>query len=927
MAGESRCAAGDGIWDMAEAVAAASALVAGVRAGRGGGLFIVGRAGLGKTSLLSETAEAARRAGLEVVIVRAAALEQEWPLALARQLLGSSGSGPDGDGAGGVAAAQRLARRLEQRWSGPTLVGVDDLQWADLELLAVLSYLFRRTESMGVGLMATLRPWPAGAANLSAELSRDRMATAVDLEPLTLTEAAGVLRERARELSDATVETVWRSCGGNPLVLSDAVRALSGLSNGAGAEAAIRLSPTTVRSFLAGLDPDSVQCAQAATVLEAPFASDLVTEIARMDGAPGDSALDTLCQAGVLRESSDLSLDFAQPLLREALYADLSLPMRRRFHARAFAALARRGLESRAADHALSADLFEVDGAVDIVRRAAAKALEDGSTVAAARHFRAAVELAGASASFDLRLSLGQTLLLSGRPVAAGSVLQRLQRYGEIPDDAARARVLLTLADACCASGRRTSAASHYLRAAEVAGSSAPELAVQGLVGHALMLWQQSGVPATQRALTEAEARCPDQTSRARVAAVAAYLASVAGNAPGPAAHNDPAWRGLEDPRRRPDALAMPLGSAELFGAVAIYAGQSADADSFLQVMATIARHEGAPLAAAQLMVTRADARLRLGRLDDAASLVTAAERSAEAAPGIRARAAALRAAILFQQGRLEESEEACQAALVATRIGEEPLAALWVSHVRAQRYLAVGDPQRAATGYREVERIAERLGMEEPCVVPWGLRAIEAHAGSSDVTAATRLTERLEAAAARLPCSWPRMAAAQGRAILAELEGDLPAAEAGLRAAIRAADAGGLEVDRIAGLLQLGRLLRRTGRRVESRSPLAQGLRRAEHAGADLLVGQLRDELAAAGGARSRRVTSGMELTPRERRVAELASRGRTNRQIAASLSVTVNTVETHLQRVFTKLSVRSRMELAAALTAEDAVESHGKP
>jgi DNA-binding CsgD family transcriptional regulator len=84
------------------------------------------------------------------------------------------------------------------------------------------------------------------------------------------------------------------------------------------------------------------------------------------------------------------------------------------------------------------------------------------------------------------------------------------------------------------------------------------------------------------------------------------------------------------------------------------------------------------------------------------------------------------------------------------------------------------------------------------------------------------------------------------------------------------------------------------------------------------MLAAHLRDELAAAGGRRSRRSAPGTGLTPQERRIADLASQGRTNRQIAASLSLSVNTVETHLQRVFAKLDIRSRVELVAQRHAD---------
>jgi DNA-binding NarL/FixJ family response regulator len=74
--------------------------------------------------------------------------------------------------------------------------------------------------------------------------------------------------------------------------------------------------------------------------------------------------------------------------------------------------------------------------------------------------------------------------------------------------------------------------------------------------------------------------------------------------------------------------------------------------------------------------------------------------------------------------------------------------------------------------------------------------------------------------------------------------------------------------------------------------------------------------ELAASGLRPSRGAARvGAELTPQERAVAELVARGLTNREVAAELVVSAKTVERHLSRIYSKLGVRSRTELAIAL------------
>jgi DNA-binding NarL/FixJ family response regulator len=116
--------------------------------------------------------------------------------------------------------------------------------------------------------------------------------------------------------------------------------------------------------------------------------------------------------------------------------------------------------------------------------------------------------------------------------------------------------------------------------------------------------------------------------------------------------------------------------------------------------------------------------------------------------------------------------------------------------------------------------------------------------------------------------------------------------------------------------LYELGAHMRRAGRRADARTLLGRALDLAHRAGAGALAARADTELRASGAKPRRIALSGLEaLTASERRVAELAAEGLTNRQIAQALFVTMRTVEGHLTRVFGKLELRSRDELAGAL------------
>jgi DNA-binding NarL/FixJ family response regulator len=110
--------------------------------------------------------------------------------------------------------------------------------------------------------------------------------------------------------------------------------------------------------------------------------------------------------------------------------------------------------------------------------------------------------------------------------------------------------------------------------------------------------------------------------------------------------------------------------------------------------------------------------------------------------------------------------------------------------------------------------------------------------------------------------------------------------------------------------------LQREQGDLASARECLRRALDCASAAGAPALARGIREELVAAG-AKPRRTSSesAATLTPSERRVAELAAQGLTNRQIAQALFVTVKTVEWHLRNAFVKLRITSRRELQPVL------------
>jgi DNA-binding CsgD family transcriptional regulator len=161
---------------------------------------------------------------------------------------------------------------------------------------------------------------------------------------------------------------------------------------------------------------------------------------------------------------------------------------------------------------------------------------------------------------------------------------------------------------------------------------------------------------------------------------------------------------------------------------------------------------------------------------------------------------------------------------------------------------------------------------------------------------------------------SWANANALRCSGLIAGAEGCHEAALADLRAALGLMDRVGRPMDTARTLLALGAAQRRAKQRADARDSLQAALTLFAELGAQLWVTRAQAEIERLGGRRARERD---ELTPTERRVAALAAEGRSNREIAAELFVAERTVEANLTRVYRKLGVRSRTQLARRLTA----------
>jgi DNA-binding CsgD family transcriptional regulator len=138
---------------------------------------------------------------------------------------------------------------------------------------------------------------------------------------------------------------------------------------------------------------------------------------------------------------------------------------------------------------------------------------------------------------------------------------------------------------------------------------------------------------------------------------------------------------------------------------------------------------------------------------------------------------------------------------------------------------------------------------------------------------------------------------------------GDLAGASSAAEEAVRVHDRLPLPFELGRTLLARGTVERRAKRKREARDTLTKALDVFDGLGAPLWADKARAELARIGG----RASSSLDLTPTEDRVATLVAAGGTNREVADALFVSIHTVEANLKRIYRKLGVRSRTELAS--------------
>ncbi|MGH2962327.1 MAG: LuxR C-terminal-related transcriptional regulator, partial [Solirubrobacterales bacterium] len=230
---------------------------------------------------------------------------------------------------------------------------------------------------------------------------------------------------------------------------------------------------------------------------------------------------------------------------------------------------------------------------------------------------------------------------------------------------------------------------------------------------------------------------------------------------------------------------------------------------------------------------------------------------------------------------------------------------------------LALDRTSEAIAELEQAEQLLEIAGLEDPVVVPWAPDLVEAYSRAGRPDDAERVASALAERARRNGTPLAGALAARCEGLVAGKGFEEPFE----RALDLHADAAS-PFERARTLLAFGSRLHRGRRRTDARERLREALETFERLGAEPWAERARAELRAAGAIKRAPVGDPDELTAQEVRVALAVARGATNREVAAELFLSPKTIEFHLGRVYRKLGIHSRTELAA-LAAEGRIQT----
>jgi DNA-binding CsgD family transcriptional regulator len=926
----------------------------GDRAALPASLVIEGSAGAGKSTLWQAAVDRAEAAGFEVLSARPAGAEVQLGLATLADLLeprlGSvladlpgpqrraleialllredDGRAPDqrAMSAGTLNALRALARER------PVLLAIDDAQWLDPSSAEVVAFALRRLQSEHVALVTA---WRTGTPALMASpdasskaavrrrsiaLSSDRPATRIEVGPLSLGALNRMLRTRTElDFNRRTLQRIHETSGGNPFFALELARALErGQTTSGSRDDVASDSPLPLSADLNALLADRIggfehvtRCALLVAAAASPASVQLIERAVEQSA---EVALEPAITAQIARIDGD-TVEFAHPLFAAAAYAASTPGDRRTWHARIAEVAV--DPETRARHLAFARPGLDA-GAARQLAEAARQARQRGAPRVAADLFAQAIDrlpsppAAGsaedATASLEratLVLEAASLIALAGEPDRARRMVE--ESIAAIPPSPTRSGLLQELANLVGDEPGGTDRALGLLEQALVEADGDPYRTCMALLDREQLEREfdrlSEALPIARRALQFAE-RSGDEYLLANAHTRVADLEIVLGFG------DDPVERfreALDLAARVP--IEISNSARSMLAVCLIRRGRLDEARPHLLAERTRSLAEGDEAGQAWVSLFLAELEGLAGRWADAATYAAEGLETAEQA-GQRMRVGVLTGLVALVEGSRGDPARARELALTAIRICEELNEVAYANYARRILgfiELSLGNP---AAAHELLDPYREAQGVEGQKRLSFAGDDIEARVLLGDLDGAAELAAALSDRGKVLSRPALTAAAARGQALVLGARGDLEGALASAGAAVDIHERLGLPFEHARSLLVLGEVQRRAKQRKAARETLTAAEAAFERLGASRWAERAAAERARIGGR-----TQVEGLTETELRVARLVADGRSNKEVAAELFVSVRAVEANLSRVYAKLGIESRTELARRL------------
>lgn len=934
-------------------------LLGALGAGQGGALYLAGEPGIGKTTLIGEALERSRQRGYLTLSGRAAEFELELPFgvftdALEHHLRSSRraelGLLEDDEltllaivfpslashAVGESMAAQpdqrhrllRAMRALLQSFASkqPLVLALDDLHWADAASVDLLCHLLHTGFENPVLLLLASRPAQSQSRLLAAldGAERHRVSRRIELAPLSAAEAEALMDP---EMDAGQRRVLYRESGGNPFYLEQLTAAARhGVPleqrEGEKAEAGV---PATVRAAIQGelraLSAPARTLLQGAAVLGEPFEPELAADTAGIEAGEALKALDALLDGDLIRPADvPRRFRFRHPIVRAAVYQAAGGGWRLAAHSRAAAALAARGAPAPARAHHVERSARTGDEEAIAVLVQAGQEAASHAPASAARWLDAALRLLPERSDTLKRRAelLGQraaALGVAGDLAESREALReflRLELEPQRPNPLRlKTAVLAAILDEVL--GRRASArrllVDELARLPDQHSAEAAEL--QREIAFTCFLdadWQATGQWARQSLAAQCDGIV--RVGALSALALAAYGLGEIDQARRPVSEAAALFDGLAD-----EAVgAHHPGVATWLGRAEVCAERFDDAIGHLERALAISRARGQRHLTLAMLTVQGQALALRGRITE---LVEVAEAAVEAAllsaSGVfLGWAMALRCQANIETGDLHAAVRFGERGARAGSSTASPLAGTAPLQL-ASALLEIGEPKRC----RDLLLAPEGHPNLPPFPVYQGLcyeLLVRAELMLGQPELADEFAIRAEESARRLRLRIPLTQARRARAMVLLERGKPRAAAAQALASAEVAEQAGAPIEAGRSRTLAGRALAVAGERDAAISALQRAYEQLSGCGAVRRLDEAARELRKLGRAAPRagreRLTgsTALGLSARELEVLEHVAAGKTNREVADELFLSVRTVDRHLARIFDKLGVNSR-------------------